>query len=115
MGEIHSGTLLTTPELRGSAGNCSELGVDVGGEVVGFSRGDVGWDCINESHRSAGGTCHPRRICIVLQLLSATRFKPCVSYPVILSVTFETGDQDSFFTENIRSQQLKGTVIRPTR
>ena len=37
MGEIHSGTLLTTPELRGggSAGNCSELGVNVGGEVVG--------------------------------------------------------------------------------
>ena len=40
MGEIHSGKLLTTPELRGggSAGNCSELGVNVDG-VVGFSMG----------------------------------------------------------------------------
>jgi len=37
VGEIHSGTLLTTPELRGgSAGNCPELGVNVD-EEVGFS------------------------------------------------------------------------------
>jgi len=80
-----------------------------------------------ESHRS---TCHPRRIRIVVyrgrhkrvflwifqwktllrvifQLLSATRSKPHVSYPVILSVTLET-NINSFFTENIRSQQLKG-------
>ena len=41
MGEIHSGTLLTTLKLRGggSAGNCSELSVNVDGEVVGFSMG----------------------------------------------------------------------------
>jgi len=40
VGEIHSGKLLTTPELRGgSAGNCSELDVNADGEVVGFCMG----------------------------------------------------------------------------
>jgi len=40
MGEIHSGALLATPELQGGgvSWSCSELGVNVGGEVE-FSMG----------------------------------------------------------------------------
>jgi len=50
-----------------------------------------------------------------LQLLSVTRLKLCVSHPVILSVTLRLvlkTSINSVFTENIRSQQLKETVIR---
>jgi len=51
VGEIHSGKLLTIPELQGgSAGNCSKLDMNADSEVVGFSIGQYRlglYECIS--------------------------------------------------------------------